>query len=59
MNSVKTHICEVKNSQQGRDLHISVKDRVISPIREDFIFAYAKFHKNKTLAKIFGIYSKQ
>ena len=37
-NSVKTHICEVKNLQQGRDLHISVKDREISPIREDFIF---------------------
>ena len=37
-NSVKTHICDVKNLRQGRDLLISVKDRVISPIREDFIF---------------------
>ena len=37
-NSVKTHICDVENSRQGRDLPISVNDRVISPIREDFIF---------------------
>ena len=56
--SVKTHICNVENSQKGRDLPISVNDRVISPIREDFIFTklnfvYAKFRENKTLAKIF------
>ena len=36
-NSVKTHICDVKNRQE-RDLLISVNDRVISPIREYFIF---------------------
>ena len=31
---------------------VSVNNRVISPFREDFIFTYAKFCKNKTLAKI-------
>ena len=34
----KIHICEVKNSRLRHDLPISVKDRVISPIREDFMF---------------------
>ena len=37
-NSIKTHICNVKNSRRGHDLLISVNDRVISPINEDFIF---------------------
>ena len=37
-NSVKTHICDVKFSRQGRDLLISVNDRLILPIREDYIF---------------------
>ena len=37
-SSVKTHICDVENSRQGRDLPISVNDSVISPIRDDFIF---------------------
>ena len=37
-NSIKTHICDIKNSRQGHDLSISENDRVISPIREDFIF---------------------
>ena len=37
-NSVKTHICNVENSRQGRGSPISVNDRVISPIHEDFIF---------------------
>ena len=32
------HICDVKNSLQGHDLPISIKDRVISTFREDFIF---------------------
>ena len=45
------YVCDVKNSRQGRDLLISVNDRVISPIREDFL-SYAKFRENKTLAKI-------
>ena len=34
-NSAKIHICDIKNSLQGRDLPISVNGRVISPIRED------------------------
>ena len=37
-NSVKTHTCDVKTSQQGCDLPISVNERVISPICEGFIF---------------------
>ena len=37
-NSVKTHICDVENLRQGHDLPISVNDRVVLPIREDFIF---------------------
>ena len=37
-NSVKTHICYVKNARQGRELPLSVNDKVISPIREGFIF---------------------
>ena len=37
-NSVKRHICDVKNSRLSHDLHISVNDRVISPFREDLIF---------------------
>ena len=37
-NSVKRHICNVKNSQLRHDLHISVNERVILPFREDFIF---------------------
>ena len=37
-NSVKRHICDVKNSRLGHDLPTSVNDRVILPCREDFIF---------------------
>ena len=29
-NSIKIHICDVRNSQLGDDLHISVNARVIS-----------------------------
>ena len=36
-NSVKRHICDEK-SRTGHDIPISVKDRVISPIREGLIF---------------------
>ena len=35
---LKRHICYIKNSQLGHYLPISVKDTVISPFREDFIF---------------------
>ena len=31
--SVKTHNCDIENSRLGRDLPISVNDRVISPIK--------------------------
>ena len=54
-NSVKRHICDVKNSRLGHDLAISINNRVISAFGEDFIFSnlYAKFRENKVLAKIF------
>ena len=52
MNSVKRHICDVKNSQLGHDLPISVNDRVISPFANGFIFAYGKFREYKVPAKI-------
>ena len=45
-NSTKTHICDIKNLRQGRDLPISVTDRVISLIREDFIFAKLRIFLN-------------
>ena len=53
MSSVKTHICDIKNLQQGRDLLISVNDRVISPIREDFIFTKLRINPHGN----FPIYS--
>ena len=37
-NSIKRHISDVKNSQLRQDLPISIKDRVILPFREGFIF---------------------
>ena len=39
LNSVKRHICDVKYSQQGHELHISVIDRMILPFSEGFMFA--------------------
>ena len=53
-NSVKRHICDVKNSRLRRELHKPVNDRVISSFREDFIFTKLRicFAKNKTLVKI-------
>ena len=54
-NSVKRHTCDVKISRLGHDLPITVIDSVISRFaRISFSrnFAYAKFHENKTLAKI-------
>ena len=38
MNHIKRHFCDVKNSRLGHDLPISVKDRVISLFRENFVF---------------------
>ena len=44
-------IFDVKNSRLWHNVSISVNDRMISPIREDFIFT--NFHsENKPLAKI-------
>ena len=37
-NSLKRHICDVKNSRLGHDLPISVNDKVIPSFRMDFIF---------------------
>ena len=37
-NSFKRHFCDVKRSQLGHDLSISVNDSVISLFREGFIF---------------------
>ena len=38
LNSVKRHICNVKYSQQGHELHISVIDRMILPFSKGFMF---------------------
>ena len=67
-NSVKRHICHVKNSRVGHDLPKSINDKFISPFHKGFIFMkvskgakirkrynqvpHAKFRENKTLAKI-------
>ena len=54
-NSVKRHICDATNSRLGHDLRIFVNNRVILAFRVDLFsrnIAYAKFHENKTLAKI-------
>ena len=57
-NSVKIHICDVKNSRLRHDLPTSVNDRVILPFFVRVIFprnfAY-KFGENKTHKK-FQIY---
>ena len=37
-NSVKRHICDVKNSRLGYDLPTPVNVRMILPFREGFIF---------------------
>ena len=52
-NSVKRHICDVKNSRLGHYLPISINVRVISSFREGYIFTKLRtFCENKTLAKI-------
>ena len=45
-NSVKRHICDVKNSQLEYGLPVSGNERVISPFRE-----CAKFRENKPSRK--------
>ena len=37
-DSIKRHVCDIKYSPLGHDLPISVKDRIFSPFREDFVF---------------------
>ena len=57
-NSVKRYICDVKNLRLGHELSISLNDRVICDFARILFsrdFAYAKFCKNKTLAKISGL----
>ena len=51
VNSVKRHICDVKNSRLGHDLTISVNNRVILPFHEVFIFI-CEVSQKQTLAKI-------
>ena len=57
-NTVRRHICDFKIAL-GHDLPISVKDRSSNFVRIFFHgtshinFAYAKFHENKTLTKIY------
>ena len=54
-NSIKSHICHVRNSRLGQELPTSVNDRVISPFREGLFsrnFASAKVREIKILAKI-------
>ena len=54
-NSVKRHICDVRNSQLRQVLPTPVSYRVILPFRKGYIFmnfTYAKFCENKTLMKI-------
>ena len=55
-SSVKTHICDVENSRQGRDLPISVDDRVDSPIR-DKTFAKILKYSNCILSLCVCLYS--
>ena len=53
-NSVKRHISDVKNSQPGHDLPVSVNGSHLAISRVLFSrnFAYAKFRENKILAQI-------
>ena len=55
VNSIKRHICDIKNSRLGHDLPISVNDRMISPFWEGYIC------ENKTLVEIseFTVFSTQ
>ena len=50
-NSIKRHISDVKNSRLRQELPISIKDRVILPFWEGFIFT--KLHISE-----FTVYSK-
>ena len=50
-NSVKRHICHVKNSRLRHDLPTSVKDKAYSPFREGFIIAKLRTRENKPSRK--------
>ena len=56
-NSVKRHICDVRNSRLGHDLPISVNVRLISPFREDSIFTKLRISRKKNASENFRIYS--
>ena len=59
-NNFKRNICDIKNSQLEHDLHTSLKDRLVSPFSDCFIFAKlcirndadAKYRENKSATKI-------
>ena len=53
-NSIKRHICDVKNLRLGNDLPTSVNAKVISSFHKEFIFKKLRLHicENKTLAKM-------
>ena len=55
MNSVKRHVCDVKNLRLRFDLPVSVNDNVISLFCEDFIFT--KVSRIKHPSENFRIYS--
>ena len=42
---VKIHICDDENSRSGYDLPRSVKDMIIPPFREDFIYTKLRICK--------------
>ena len=50
MNSVKKHICHVKNREFALIYLHQGRAKIFPPFREGFIFA--KFCKSRTLAKI-------
>ena len=52
-NSIKRHICDVRNSQLWHDIHISEWFCHLTRVLFPWNFAYAKFRKNKTLTKIY------
>ena len=54
-NSIKRHICDIKNWGLGHDLPISVNGRVVAPFCESFIFTKLRTCENKTLTKIFEL----
>ena len=59
-NSFKIHICELKKSEVRHDFPISVKDKVISPFREGFVFTKLRICevlRKQNPRKNFRIYS--